>query len=46
MILMSNNENSIAVLIRRFTNPVQLLLGSAIALSGIAVLLSQVVPTP
>jgi len=42
---MSKIETAIAVPIRRFTKPLQLSLGSAIALSGVAILLGQVVPT-
>ncbi|WP_336959834.1 hypothetical protein [Sphingobium aquiterrae] len=38
---MSKIENSIAVSIRYFTNPLQLSLGGAIALSGVALLLGQ-----
>jgi hypothetical protein len=41
---MSRIENSIAVPVRRFTNPLQLSLGSMIALSGLAVLFGQLLP--
>ncbi|MDF0543420.1 hypothetical protein PX699_13770 [Sphingobium sp. H39-3-25] len=42
---MSRIENSIAVPVRRFTNPLRLSLGSMIALSGVAVLLGHLLPT-